>query len=401
MTLRFAPIVTVREAPVSVVYRPPCGLCVSEYSSGVLEFRREQRGVDQPWVHVETRAEVPVCLACSRWLHKVLGAAADRSLVERPPGFPATAPGAPGGQFNCDFCGVHLLDEAHVADLIPERGKFVRKFSYMHTGAVRQHRLCQGCWTWARSLTFDPASARGTSTRRDEGPPGAWLGATALDACSVYLFEPDAAVLHDVAGAGQRRYIPLAPERARQFGGASTEVLFVGCSTAGRAANLVGSLSERAKSRTVVVARTDALEDMANALAMGAAEFATSPLTPHQVAAAFDRIQDGHDAERTPGKAGLPIYARLPANLPHPGQVIEVSVPASEDIREMAWLLRRFLRGYDRVGASEAGGLEATVYCPDAAVPRVLERLRTLLGRGVKLQLADRIESETATFRAA
>ena len=232
----------------SVVYRPPCSLCESEYSSGVLEFRREQRGVDQPWVHVETRGEVPVCPACSRWVHQVLGAAADRGSMERLPGFPVAAPGAPGGQFNCDFCGVHLLDEAHVLDLIPERGKFVRKFSYMHTGAVRQHRLCQGCWTWVRSLTFDPTSARGTSNRRDEGPPGAWLGATTLDACSVYLFEPDVAVLREVSEVGGTRHIALTPERARQFGGASTEVLFVGCSTAGRAASMVGSLPERARS---------------------------------------------------------------------------------------------------------------------------------------------------------
>lgn len=385
----------------SVVYRPPCGMCVSEYSSGVLEFRREQRGVDQPWVHVETRAEVPLCLACSRWLHRVLGAAADRGQGHRPPGFPVAAPGAPAGQFNCDFCGVHLLDEAHVLDLIPERGKFVRKFSYLHTGAVRQHRLCQGCWTWARSLTFDPASARGKSSRRDEGPAGAWWGTASLDACSVYLFEPDAAVLREVVAAGGRRHIQLTPERARRFGGAATEVLFVGCSAAGRATALVAALSERARRRTVVVARIDALEDMANALALGAAEFATSPLTPQQVAAACDRIEAGLDDERDAGKAGLPIYARLPGNVPHPGQVIGVSVPASEDIREMAWLLRRFLRGYDRVGAREGGGLEITVYCPDDSIPRVLERLRTLLGRGVKLELEDRIEAEMPAVRAA
>lgn len=388
-------------AEVSVVYRPPCGLCVSEYSSGVVEFRREQRGVDQPWVHVETRAEVPVCLDCTQWLHKVLGAAADRSGADRPSGFPAAAPGAPGGQFNCDFCGVHLLDEAHVLDLIPERGRFVRRFSYLHAGAVRQHRLCVACWTWARSLMFDPAAVRGTSTRRDEGPPGTWLGATALDACSANLLAADAAVIGEVTQAGERRHIPLSMERARHFGGASSEVLFVGCSAAGRASALLQGLAERARERTVVVARIDALEDMANALGLGAAEFITSPVTPQQVAAAFDRVAAGHDADREPGGGGLPVYARVPAATPQPGQVIDVTVPASEDIRETAWLLRRFLRGYDRVGAAPSGGLEVTVYCPDNAVQRVLERLRVLLGRGVKLQLADRIEPAVAGARAA
>ena len=42
-------------------------------------------------------------------------------------------------------------------------------------------------------------------------------------------------------------------------------------------------------------------------------------------------------------------------------------------------LLRRFLRGYDDIGSDGGDGLRVFVYCPDAAVERVLTRLRGLV----------------------
>ena len=478
-----------------------CTICTQAPAEAEVIFRRENRGIDQPWVHVETRAAHPVCPACRQWIAKVLHSAASPSEGFRGLGFPADARGprratpaiaaeirdpeseiaVPGGvddaspaglairlgwlphlagneadvrlemdrftvpircslvgshqdggqvvahfayaelgpeqerliggllamggatadrghqtdnnaNDRCDFCSTPLGDEAHAVDVMPIGGQQGRRF-----GTVRQHRLCVACWSWGRSLLFDDAAARGTSYRQNEGGSGSWLAPAAFDAAGAFLLPDDEHVLRQAVESMGRWCSTLGPVAARQFAGRPHEVLFLAANANNGATELLGKLTQEATARTVVVGKIDAIRDVGSALAAGAADFLASPLSPHQVAGAFERLAQPDRLEGRNAETGLPIYRRTPGVYADPCHVVNVTTPPSEDQRTVAWLLRRFLRGYDRVGASADTGLEAFIYCPDASLPRVLERLRTLLGAHAKIAPVDRIESGSVT----
>ena len=494
--------------------RPPCSLCTLDAAAAELIFRRENRGVDQPWVHVETRSLHPICISCDEWVGKVTQSAtggqdprlrglgfpvsdrAPRSTLSpiraklREPDGEAVIPGVlidtspsgmevrvgwlppseggelevrldvdgfatpllcrllgshgEGGQLvahlaypelvpaqeallapvlaaavdpgrshvtddadasaesaeRCDFCAIPLGEEAYAVDVMPYRGQFVRGFVYRHAGTVRQYRLCLGCWSWCRSLVFDDSAARGVSFRRDTGPIGSWLAPVAYDASAAFLSADDEHVLRTALDGMGRWCSVLGPAAARQFAGRPNEVLFINGSAKGRANELLQAIGPAGARRTVVLGRIDAMSDICTALGEGAGDFVISPLTPDQVAGAFERISQEDRTEGHDELTGLPIYRRVPGAYGQPCQVIAVTVGPSDDLRQTAWLLRRFLRGYDRVGASVDRGLEAHVYCPDEALRRVLERLRTLLGTHAKVSPIDRVEAEGGSLAA-
>ena len=110
-----------------------------------------------------------------------------------------------------------------------------------------------------------------------------------------------------------------------------------------------------------------------------------SPLTPQQVAGAFDRLGDpSWDSERDP-ILGLPLVAGGEARHGFPCHRIAVTPVASDDPWEVALLLRRALRGYDRLGADADGGLAVLLYCRDEHLGRTLARLETVLAGRVRL----------------
>ncbi|MGE5596458.1 MAG: hypothetical protein ACM3S1_10555, partial [Hyphomicrobiales bacterium] len=50
-------------------------------------------------------------------------------------------------------------------------------------------------------------------------------------------------------------------------------------------------------------------------------------------------------------------------------------------------VLRRFLRGYDRVGVASDGTLPAMIYCRAEHIDGVVQRMRTLLGPSAEVAI--------------
>jgi hypothetical protein len=364
--------------------RNQCALCVEYGAHGEIVFRRESRGAEQPWLTVEVRANLPVCGGCFDWMSRLLlHAALPAGRAPTPNGFPPPVPEDSAHVSSCDFCRGSLRFEAFVVDFVPAHrpGDVARlPFRASHSGRVSQFRLCEGCWTWARSIAYDDSTLREGGERRRDGSDEALARVPARPLCGVFLLEDDERTARAAAARLRVPFSTLSLAQARRFGGEDGTVCLVGAGTGPRATALLEVLSNTARANVLLVTRMDSIADAGNALQLGAGDFATSPLSFEQIAGSLDRFQDANRIEKRDPKTGLPIYRRGAGRLGFPGHVVRIVPPSGEDIRALAWLLRRFLRGYDRIGASADGGLEVVVYCPDTAIRRVLARLRSLIG---------------------
>jgi hypothetical protein len=91
---------------------------------------------------------------------------------------------------------------------------------------------------------------------------------------------------------------------------------------------------------------------LVEALAEGATDWLTAPVTPQQVTAALTRvpIRWQKPVEYDPFTA-LPTVRELPADRP----VLVVEPARGVDLFELVWLLRRHSRGYDDLVSNGAG----------------------------------------------
>ena len=90
--------------------------------------------------------------------------------------------------------------------------------------------------------------------------------------------------------------------------------------------------------------------------------------------------------DRRPGLRPLCINECRRYNLPcFP---ISLILRPGDDVPSLILLLRRFLRGYDRIGVDERGRLMALVYVPLEHADGVLGRMGKVLGERVRLEIA-------------
>ena len=123
----------------------------------------------------------------------------------------------------------------------------------------------------------------------------------------------------------------------------------------------------------IVVAGLRAKRDLAHALEAGARCWATIPITPQQLTAALSRASRGEfgswDAETC-----LPILDADKLDRP----VVQCEPLPGVDLFELAWLLKRFSRGYDEVGWHN-GTILVVPRAPSDHVAGVAARLSVLV----------------------
>jgi hypothetical protein len=208
-----------------------------------------------------------------------------------------------------------------------------------------------------------------------------------FNAGAAFLLAEDIEVLRGTTEAMGKRFRHLVLAEARRFIAGRDDVLFIGSRADGRAAALLSTLPAATVARSIIVARTDSLSDLRSCLQMGAGDFVVSPLAAHQVAGAFDRIAGGPPVRDE--STGLPLVAPGEPRFGLAAHLVQIELTPAADMLAVAWLLRRFLRGYDAVGVGESGELRAVIYCGPERVPAVLRRLAKLLPAGIGVTAGD------------
>ena len=365
-----------------------CRMCFGASIGGDIMFRKEiRRGFS--WVSNQALETYPLCAECFPWASGVI------SMVVRGEGADSGLLGVPFPQADlqdsaeiCSYCRRELKTEAVGTDVVPTRRDFVRHSLSRHVGGIQQHRLCNECYHWTRSILEDSSAMKGASNRAAEGPSGNWLATADFHAFGVGLLKRDEFVLQQtVEGSGrhfERRMVSscVVPEDGET-------VLFVGAGRGQRTAGLIGSQTPMQKTRTVIVARSDAAPDAFAAMLEQAGDLLVSPLSPQQVAGAFDRLRDPRAIRGRDAATGLPRYRVDETRFGMPAHQISVSLHKGVTIQEAAIYARRYLRGYDRVGVDAQGDLRLQVYCPSENVPLVLKRLASLAGDKGKFELLE------------
>jgi hypothetical protein len=286
----------------------------------------------------------------------------------RPIGAPASICPGEFADGRCDYCGgvvreIFAIELSAGFDLCNAAGG---------APAPRSQRLCRGCLVWCRTVGVDLSAVTDSSLRADEGKPGDWRPQHCGPAYSIGLQPEDEEELRGLVARAGHLYSPLSQNEAASFGNTDRAVLFVGASRAGAASEVVGKISPVARERVVVVARFDGLDDIEAAIGLGAGAFLASPLSHQQIDGVFAQV--GSRLGLLPRLAQAKDYV--------------VDVPAGFTPGEVAWLLRRFLRGHDRVALDGDGHVRMQLAGGAGAARAALERLHRLIGSDVALPAA-------------
>lgn len=359
--------------------QPVCELCGLRKPVGDLSLRRQVHREAGPGRDgYETLVVRSLCEECFRAMHGLASLAANpESQHPGLLGLPSARHPAHGRGPGCDYCRADLEGETFELELLPTCTTFVRQWHHRLVGEIRQQYLCRACYGWWRSTLHDPSAVAGTGARFDEGGIGSWLVTHVLPSACIGLDQRDEFTVSEVARAqGVPPFTRLEPPFSPLHleGG---RVLFAGASLHGFAAHVVRALPAETRPSVVVVATLEALDDVRECLRLGAREVLAGPLSPQQVAGAFMRMASGVTGPLDP-LAGLPTVRNPGMLFGRPVQ--RLVIRADEDPLRMALLLRRFLRGYDIVGADGEGRLVALVACPAAHLPAVIARLHAVLG---------------------
>ncbi len=297
----------------------------------------------------------PLCAACERWLASVI---TDVRAEER-----ATAPlfGAPspGGRTlvfedQCQLCLAMPRGRGTVIDCVAV-GPGHRSWAPLF--------LCTSCDAWLASLAEDGRSARGGARRAIDGAYGDWPHPN-LRSLRVALDLADRPAAATIAQTCAAMGVTVA-RGADLLGSVLFVELTPGASVAARVSQ--GRQLVRA---TILLAPLEAHRELREALAAGAMDWMTLPITPQQVTAALSgslrRRPPAHwDEDSCLRRASLSGSGR-PALLFEP-------LPGT-DLFTLAWLLRRFARGYDDVVSVEG----RVVLLPRVA-PEHLDEVRSRL----------------------
>lgn len=342
-----------------------CEMCFSTDIAGEVRFIRVFRRPPDPWREDAAVSSVNVCAACLKFANRALGARPTAlSKFDAPEEHRAHSAG------HCDLCSAELGVEAHVVEVVPGTRRYVpradlHRYIARHVGPIRKSRVCWHCYLWCQSVVDDSWSMRGANARRTEGPPGEWSWQGALDTASAGLARADAGVLQRTVEAMGMVHTFLRPDDVRAGGGSLQVPLFLGCTRSQAARRLLEAVPPHARRSVILVARGDATGDAEAGLALGAGDLLASPLSPHQVVGAVERIRAGGSAAST--RLGVPRH------------LLRIQPATSSDTMAVYLALRRFLRGFDHLEFEAGGTLLVSVYCPAGELPAVTRRVASLL----------------------
>lgn len=354
-----------------------CALCGNETVVARVVLSLETRGDSLKWTATGEPETWPLCPAHWAWWEEHLRSALNGPGAGRQLGVPGRPDGSQRLHPNlCDTCVSRHGRAAWSFEVLP-RGEQLRKLNMRALGSSRKVRLCRHCAMWWRLQVREGRSPEARDVRTLEGESGSWLQQANADVLSFGLQERDTEVLaKSVEATGNHFTETLAPLDTLRL--LPEAMLFVGAMGWPRQAFQQMKPTERR--RVVCVSGPDHAEETKQALLRGAGDFLASPISPQQVAGAFQRVLARPPLHRHPS-SGLPVFAAQPrADWGQPAQAFEIYLPPGLfDAMPTALLLRRFLRGYDDIGSDGGDGLRVFVYCPDAAAERVLARLRAIV----------------------
>lgn len=320
-----------------------------------------------------TGSTVPLCESCAEWLGGLAAAARTPDGTHRVLGGPSAGNRKLVFEDQCQVCCEVPVSRAARLAWISPSGRRLELFA------------CTGCEAWLTALASDGRTVRGSGDRDIDGPYGNWPHPN-LRGLKVHLDIEDHVSRSLVAETCRAMGMELTPEPA--------DLLITQATASGHAARVVRE-RKGVDLAAIVVAGLRAKRDLAHALEAGARCWATIPITPQQLTAALSRASRGEfgswDAETC-----LPI---LDANkLDRP--VVQCEPLPGVDLFELAWLLKRFSRGYDEVGWHN-GTILVVPRTPSDHVAGVAARLSVLVdGRCTFAVMQPRNVHPTVRFEA-
>lgn len=312
-----------------------------------------------------------LCGVCERWLRGILDEVQSPESKRRTPLL-----GAPsrGGRL------LVFEDQCQVCLAVPQGQGAMVDCVAAETNRESWQPLfvCPSCDAWIGSLAEDGRSARGGASRVIDGGYGDWPHPN-LRELRVTIEAADRAAIATIQNTCETMGVRVVP-RAEQ-GGA---VLFIEASPG---ASIVRALQEsltRTRAR-VVLAPMGAARELREALAAGASHWLTLPITPQQVTAGLATATRTGIRINWDERTCLPIVS-LEENL---RPAIAFTPMAGTDLFTLAWLLRRFARGYDDV-VSSGGQVVLLPRAPAGQLDMVKSRLEiALAGRCQALVLTN------------
>ena len=324
----------------------------------------------------------PLCTPCQVWLAGVLSEVRETADGPRMYGAPNTNNRLQLFDDQCNICFAIPKGRAAWVDCIavaPNQQSWPGLF------------VCEPCDAWIATVANDGQSARGRTERVIDGPYGEWPHPN-LRELSVEVEVPGNGARATIFESCLAMGIPVRTG----FHDASGAVLFAETSKPGDVSAMVEAAHTRDRV-AIVLAAIDAREALARALSSGAAGWLTVPVTPQQVTAALSGVLRRGLRRAWDPETCLPIASLV--DVVRPGLVFE---PAGGVGRfELAWLLRRFSRGYDELAVA-AGHIVLLPKAQPEQMHAVRNRLEELLeGRCDIVGLERHLETRTTRFDAA
>lgn len=313
----------------------------------------------------------PLCDVCERWLHGLLEEVRSTTGRRRVPllGAPSTGGRLHVFQDQCQVCLAVPQGQGAMIDCVSSdssRESWTPLFA------------CPSCDAWVGSLAEDGRSARGEAARAIDGRYGDWPHPN-LRELRVTVDVADAGAAATIRNACETMGVQIAARS--QLAGS---VLFAEVSPGGSIARMLRDVADQTRAR-IVLAPLGTARELREALAAGASYWLTLPVTPQQVAAGLAQAIRTGPRFSWDEETCLPI-ASLDDNV---RPAIAFSPRRGTDSFSLAWLLRRFARGYDDV-VSNSGQVVLLPRVPPEQVDSVRSRLElALAGRCRAVVLTD------------
>lgn len=356
-----------------------CAMCASSDRCGTLHIARDGAGELQ---------RVQVCTPCFALIAETLTA-----VVERPGGVASdlhvperAAVAVPGG---CDIChglaGETAFDVRLEAAVTPASPAPLTR---LYTTS-RSHRVCEGCLSWFRDLLGQESATRWTNRRAAHDPRGSAPADLRYRAVCHGLSDAERELVREAAAHLGHSF----ENDPREIDAPEERVYFVAAGSRRQAFVFTNSLPITERVRVVVVASPEHVQDAADALRYGAADLLAAPLSRQQITGAFDRLADPLAVKSRDEATGLPVYWLRP-RFGLPAHLVEVRPPHGADGLDVFLVLRRFLRGYDRIGMATDGSLPVIIYCSDEHIDGIVRRMELLLGPGYDVTVRGRAPAD-------
>ena len=361
--------------------RASCPCCNLPRPVAAMLRRRALRWEDG-WRPDLTRApgRHPLCGSCQVWLAGILGEIHDGAPNPSLYGSPSTDGRLLLFDDQCEICHNSPAGTAANIDCVAVSSE-PRSWPMLF--------VCSSCDAWIAGLASDGRSARGRIDRGIDGPYGEWLHPN-LRELSVEVEVADRGARATVFESCLEMEVPVR-------GGAqpaSPAVLFVEASLGGDVTGLVRG-SRASRPGTIVMAAFGSKAALQPALLAGATGWLTIPVTPQQVTAALTGAMRRFSRRAWDPVTCLPIASLV--DVTRPAMVLD---PApGVDAFDVAWLAKRFSRGYDDLAVA-GGQIVLLPRAPADRLPEVAARIQHALDGRCTVRLLEPATVTRARFEA-